>query len=423
MLVRYFQRRGIYYGWVVVGVMFVTLFVSMGFRFSFGVFYSAILDETGWQRAETASVFSVAMLVYAVTAALSGFLFDRWGARALFTLGALLMGGGLLLCSTITGIGELILYYGLPVGLSYACLGFIPHMAIVPRWFTRRRGLAASLALAGVGVGSLVLAWGSAELIQALGWRPTLWWFGLGCVAVLVPVNLLHRPSAAAEGLPSDGVPHAPDTPPPAAPHHSSVRAAVRSWPFWALFAGVFLMGVCMLTLVVHQTRLLVDLGFGLGTASVLFGLLGLARAVGGMFWGPLSDRIGRALCVVIICSASSLGLGLLLLAANLPLTGWEGLRLALLAGYLATFGLGYNGISPVFAATVSDHFSGRHLGTLFGLIDLGFGVGSALGPWVAGWMFDRLGNYNGVILFLMAGVALTIVPLGLAGRRPRAHP
>jgi len=64
----WFGRRGIYYGWVIVAVTFVTLFVSTGFRFAFGVYYSAILDETGWGRAETASVVSAAMIVYACTA-------------------------------------------------------------------------------------------------------------------------------------------------------------------------------------------------------------------------------------------------------------------------------------------------------------------------------------------------------------------
>ena len=89
--IRWFGRRGIYYGWVIVAVTFVTLFVSTGFRFAFGVYYSAILDETGWGRAETASVVSAAMIVYACTAALSGYLFDRVGARVLFPLGALCM--------------------------------------------------------------------------------------------------------------------------------------------------------------------------------------------------------------------------------------------------------------------------------------------------------------------------------------------
>ena len=416
--VPFFQRRGIYYGWVIVAAMFVTLFISLGFRFAFGVFYSALLDETGWSRAETAWVISVAMGVYALTAALSGYLYDRLGARVLFTGGALLMGAGLMLCSTIKTLSELVLYYGVIIGLSYAALGFIPHMAIVPRWFSRRRGFANSLSLAGVGLGSLAIAAGSAELIQAIGWRATLWHYGIASMAVLIPVNLiLHRDSAQSLGLHPDGrqpgggkAAHPPDS-------HMTVRAALINRNFWWLFAAVTMIGLVTMTMIVHQTRMLVDVGFSLSLASLIFGMLGVTRAVGGLFWGPLSDRIGRAACVVIICVASFFGLGLLLLLPYLPPDA-GGLRMALLAAYLIAFGLGYNGMSPVFASTVSDHFAGRNLGTIMGLLDLGFGVGAALGPWAGGWVFDRVGGYGWMVAGVMAGIVITGISLGTAGRK-----
>lgn len=146
-LIEWFGRRGIYYGWVIVAVMFVTLFISLGFRFAFGVFYSAILDETGWGRADTAGMVSASMIVYACTAALSGYLFDRLGARVLFPIGALCMGAGLMLCSTTDSLAGLTVSYGIMLGFSYAALGFIPHMAIVPRWFVWRRGLVTGFGL------------------------------------------------------------------------------------------------------------------------------------------------------------------------------------------------------------------------------------------------------------------------------------
>ena len=71
-LIAWFGRRGIYYGWVIVAVMFVTLFISLGFRFAFGVFYSAILDETGWSRADTAGVGCAPSFVYSLTRGPSG---------------------------------------------------------------------------------------------------------------------------------------------------------------------------------------------------------------------------------------------------------------------------------------------------------------------------------------------------------------
>jgi len=419
-LVGWFGRRGIYYGWVIVAVMFVTLFLSLGFRFAFGVFYSAILDETGWRRAETAGVVSAAMIVYACTAALSGYLFDRLGARVLFPLGSLCMGAGLMLCSTSESLAGLTASYGLLLGFSYAALGFIPHMAIVPRWFDRRRGLASAASLAGVGLGSLGVAALSAELIVHVGWRETMWWFGIAAMVVLIPLNLLfHRHSAEHLGLARDGRPAQPAARTASAAIGATIGDAVSTRAFWLLSLSVTMTGLCNMTMVVHQTRMLVDMGYSLPLASLIFGMLGVMRAGGGMIWGPLSDRIGRSACVIVVCGISLVGLALLWLTSLVPAES-SALRIALLAGYLLTYGIGYNGgIAPVYASAVSDRFAGRNLGTILGLLDLGFGVGSAVGPWWAGWMFDRYGNYDAVILGVALGVVLTGVGLAAATRRP----
>ena len=417
-LIAWFHQRGIYYGWVIVAVMFITLFVSLGFRFSFGVYYSAMLDETGWKRADTASVVSAAMIVYACTAALTGYLFDRLGARVVFTFGALCMGAGLMLCASVETLAELTLVYGVMLGLSYATLGFIPHMAIVPRWFVQRRGLASALSLAGVGLGSLAIAAISAELIVHIGWRNTMWWFGAAAMVVLIPLNVLfHRTSAAAVGLQPDGASRESAAQAPPAPPGTSVKEALRTPAFWLLALAVTATGLCNMVIVVHQTRMLVDMGYSLTLASLIFGVLGVLRAGGGLIWGPLSDRIGRASCVVLICAISLVGLALLWFA-SLVSPEAHGLSIALLAGYLLTYGVGFNGISPVYASAVSDRFSGKNLGTILGLLDLGFGLGSALGPWWAGWMFDRHGNYSSVIPGVAACVVIASYGLWAATRQ-----
>ncbi|MPZ45325.1 MAG: MFS transporter [Betaproteobacteria bacterium] len=422
-LIAWFGRRGIYYGWVIVAVMFVTLFVSNGFRFAFGVFYSAILDETGWGRAETAGVVSAAMIVYACTAALSGYLFDRLGARVLFPIGALCMGAGLMLSSASESLAGLTVSYGILLGFSYATLGFIPHMAIVPRWFDRRRGLASAASLAGVGLGSLVIAALSAELIVHIGWRHTLWWFGIAAMVVLIPINLLfHRHSAERFGLALDGPSPRAAARTARPKSDATIRDAVRASDFWLLALAVTMTGTCTMIIVVHQTRMLVDMGYGLPVASVIFGMLGVLRAIGGLIWGPLSDRIGRSAVVVVICAISLVGLALLWLTTLVPAES-AGLRIALLSGYLLTFGIGYNGIAPVYASAVSDRFAGKNLGTILGLLDLGFGLGSALGPWWAGWMFDRYGSYDTVIVGVALGVVFTGLGLWGATRRRGGQP
>ncbi|MGH8665323.1 MAG: MFS transporter, partial [Burkholderiales bacterium] len=366
-LIAWFGRRGIYYGWVIVAVMFVTLFVSNGFRFAFGVFYSAILDETGWGRAETAGVVSAAMIVYACTAALSGYLFDRLGARVLFPVGALCMGAGLMLSSTSESLAGLTISYGILLGFSYATLGFIPHMAIVPRWFDRRRGLASAASLAGVGLGSLVIAALSAESIVHIGWRQTMWWFGVAAMVALIPINLLfHRHSAERFGLALDGPSARAAARSAQRKADATIRDAVRASDFWLLALAVTMTGTCTMIIVVHQTRMLVDMGYALPVASVIFGMLGVLRAIGGLIWGPLSDRIGRSACVVLICGISLVGLALFWLTSLVPAES-AALRIALLTGYMLTFGIGYNGIAPVYASAVSDRFAGKNLGTILG--------------------------------------------------------
>jgi MFS family permease len=197
----------------------------------------------------------------------------------------------------------------------------------------------------------------------------------------------------------------------------ATVGEAVRTRTFWLLALAVTMTGTCNMIIIVHQTRLLVDIGYSLALASLIFGMLGVMRAAGGMIWGPLSDRIGRSTCVVIICGISLVGLALLWLTALVPAES-PALRMTLLAGYLLMFGLGYSAMSPVYASSVSDKFAGRNLGTILGLLDLGFGLGSAVGPWWAGWMFDRYGNYDTVILGVALGVVLTGLGLWGATRR-----
>lgn len=409
-------NRGLYYGWVVVAVCFANLFCVMGIRFAFGVFYVAILADTGWQRAETAAIFSVSMAVYALTILLSGALFDWLGPRRLFPAAIAVLGVGLALTSRISNTFEFYLAYGVIVGFSYALLGFPTHMAVVPRWFVRRRGLAAALVLSGSGMGALAFALLSEHLIQGIGWRETYLSYAALVVVLLVPLNLLlQRETPESVQQAPDGLP----VPPPGTqavriPEGYTLGQALRTPVWWLLFTSVTLVGFNMMTFVVHQTRLSLDFGYTLPVATALFGLTGFTRTVGGLIWGSLSDRIGRRPCFIIGGSMGAIGVGLLLAARWSPAFG-------LLLGFAVVFGIGYMGITPVYASTVADHFAGRHLGKIIAMLDIGFGIGSSTGPWLAGYLFDRFGTYDIVLVLMLAGTALTGLCLSLAaGMKPR---
>ncbi len=417
MLVHYFTNRGIYYGWVVIGVVFVTLFMVLGVRFAFGVFYVAILAETGWQRAETAGLFSVSMGVYAISMIFVGALFDRFGPRRVFPVAIVVLCLGLMLCSTIDTMWRFYVYYGLLVGLALAPLGFPTHMAVVPRWFVRKRGLAAGLALSGVGIGSLLIALLSQWLIGALGWRNTYLLFALVMLPLLVPLNALgHRNSPEELGLHPDGAASSEGQPGKSTQEGFTIAHAMRSPAWWFLLLAVTMMGFIIMTMAVHQTQLSVDLGYDLTTASALYGLTGLTRTVGQLTWGALSDRFGRNPIYLLVTVLGVIGVLFLILAKGSP-------HLAYLLSFSILFGFGYMGISPVYASTVADLFPGRHLGKILSVLDIGFGSGAVIGPWLAGYLFDRFGHHDYTLALLILGMIITGLAMFAATRRRPVYP
>ena len=237
-------QGGVFYGWVIVIVSFISLILVMGTRFSFGVFYISILEETGWSRAATAGIFSVSMLTYAAVSLGVGAAFDRLGPRRMFPLAALLLVIGFALSSRITTLWQFYLFYGVVVGAGFAALGFVSHVSLISRWFVRKRGLANSLALSGQGVGTLILAPLGAYLIAQFGWRQSYLMYAL-LIGLLIPVMLIwHRDSPESLGLQPDGDLEPADVkrPRPVTGATSGAYLQItKTKTFWALFSFEFI--------------------------------------------------------------------------------------------------------------------------------------------------------------------------------------
>jgi MFS family permease len=164
-------KAGLYYGWIVVAIGFLTMLLIMGSFFSSGVLFAAIVAEYGWSRAAASLPFSIALAVYASTAWLAGQLFDRYGPRRLFPLGALCLGLGLIASAQIQAPWQLCLSWGLLAAQGFNLAGFAPHLAHVAHWFVRYRGVASGLVLSGASVGGLVVVPGLQYLVDQYGWR------------------------------------------------------------------------------------------------------------------------------------------------------------------------------------------------------------------------------------------------------------
>jgi MFS family permease len=412
-----FRIAGIYYGWVVVAGMFVTLFLVLGTRFAFGVFYVAILEDTGWSRADTAAIFSISMAVYSVTVILSGALFDRFGPRRVFPLASILLGLGIYLCSTIQNIWTFYFYYGVIVGISYSLLGFPTHMAVIPRWFDKNRGLASALALSGMGVGSLIITLASNSLIAEYGWRTTYVIFSVVLVAVLVPLNyLVHRDSPQETRSKTTEQSESGSASRQSSHEGFTVLQSMRMPVWWLLLLAVTMLGYVSMTMAVHQTQLSLDLGYTMGTASLLFGMIGVTRSAGQITWGALSDYFGRNLIFLTVTLLGIAGVGFLFLAMGSP-------QWIYLAAFTLLFGFGFLGLSPIYASSVADIFQGRHLGKILGTLDIGFGIGAFAGPWLAGFLFDMYGHYIHTLIMFVVAMIIAAGAMYIVNRAHQSRP
>jgi MFS family permease len=279
------KKHRFYYGWIIVGVSFLTLFLAVGIRFSFGVFYVAMLKEYGWGRGETAGAFSLGMLTNALFAMVSGTLVDRFGPRILFPLGATFLAIGLAAASRITAIWHLYLFFGVIMALGINTVSYGPHMALIPKWFVRRKGLAAGLALAGMGVGTMVMAPVIQFLIDTVDWRfAFLILAGIVLVVVVPTTALFQRRSPEDMGQFPDGVvpgssgariPQLEESPinirTSNLTEQWTLRAALRTRAFWWMGLVHFSVGFTISMVVVHQAAHVVDAGYSAGNFLRLF--------------------------------------------------------------------------------------------------------------------------------------------------------
>ena len=164
----------IHYGWVVVAGAFLATAVSGGLFYGFGVFFQPLQEEFGWTRATTASINTVWLISFAVSGYFMGWLTDVRGPRFAMLLGALLTGAGLFLTSRATSVGHFYLTYVL-TGTGTAAT-WSPPLAVVQRWFERKRGMALGIVASGVGAGTMVLSPLLSWFITSAGVRHTLLW-------------------------------------------------------------------------------------------------------------------------------------------------------------------------------------------------------------------------------------------------------
>ena len=373
--------------WVVVAAAFVSTFTVFGVAYSFGAFFDSMSEEFGTGKGATALMFSITTCWYFVLGLVSGKAADRFGPRPVLLVGAVLLTCGLLATSRVESIWLGYLTYGALVGSAVAC-GYVPMVATVGGWFVRRRTAALGIAVAGIGVGTLVVAPLSQRLIDAHGWRTAYVVLGVaGGFALLLASLGAHRP------------PLDVGQPPVALAHIARQRG------FVVMYAATFLVSLALFVPFVFIADYAENEGIAAGPAAALVGIIGAASVAGRLGLGALGARWG---------SARLMQLSFAVLAASFLIWLGAGGSYPALVLFTIVMGVGYGGFIALAPAVAATLFGTVGLGTILGALYTAAGVGGLAGPPLAGAVIDGVSYAAAIGMALALSVAATAVLLAL---------
>ena len=383
----------------VLSIAFALSVLGRGLGESFTVFLLPISQSFGWDRAEVVSLYSLAALCGGLASPFIGRLFDQSGPRVVYSLGLLLLGGAFLAASYATQLWQFQLSVGVAVGLGIACIGNVPNSILLGRWFGPRLPTAMAVVYSATGAGVLLMLPVAQILIDRFDWRGTYQIFGCVVLGVLLPLSLLPWRMFAT------GSAHLPEP----LRHELSdagwtLGNAMRHHAFWALFATFFFTAIGMFALSAQVVAYLVDVGFPPLQAATAWGFSGVALFIGMLTISWLDGVIGRRRSVLCSYGLSITGILMLWALQFYP-------NVVLLTGFVVCFGSMIGSRGPLLTATAMKIFRGERVGTIYGTITIGSGLGSAFGSWFGGLLHDWTGSYNPLLAFALVSVIIGMIP------------
>ena len=404
-------RRGIYRGWPIAGVMFLSLGASIGAaQFAFGIFIIPLEKEFGWSRTQINVSFTLGMFAGLLSPFL-GTLLDRYGARWLLALSLALIAVGFLLRAGMTSLSEFYFYSAL-VFAGTTGASMLPAGRLVSLWFAQTRGRTMGLVTAGNNFGGMVAVPVIATVIAVGGWRWGFATIGIGLMVVAILAWLIVRDSPEAvesevrkrwaPGGDAAGAARAALT-------GFTTRQATRTTTFWLIALGMTLQQFARTAVATQVAPHLEQVGFSSGQAAAGLSLLAFFAMSSKIIFGRLSETITARYAYVIVIFIQVVGLVFIIVAGG----GW----FAWLA--LMTFGLGMGGIGALGPLTIVEMFGLKNYGAISGLTRPGVIIPTIAGPLMAGVLFDRNGNYD-LAFTIVAGLLIAAMFCFVFARPPR---
>jgi MFS transporter, OFA family, oxalate/formate antiporter len=392
--------------WRVVGGLSMNM--ALGTLYAWSVFVAPLEKEFGWKRAETSNVFTIAVVVFALTFIVAGRLQDKFGPFWVSLTGGILVSLGFFLCAYTHSLTYLYLCFGVIGGLGNG-FGYATPIPVMAKWFPDKRGLAVGLAVGGYGAGSAIFGpLANLKLIPAYGVHTTFMILGVIFLVMTVFGSfLLHNPPAGykpAGWVPTSAAKTAATT------HDFSTGEVLRTPSFYFMWIA-YALGCSAGLMVISQ---LVPFAKSVGLPSAALATMGLVvgavgNASGRILSGWMSDALGRLNVLRLMIGISMIAMPVLYLVG--------GRVLPLYATVFVVYWC-YGTQLSVNASTTSDFWGTKNAGLNYGMLFTAWGVAGIIGPRIAGVLFDKYKNYQ--MAFYTAAVLAGVALLSeLAARRP----
>ncbi|MCJ7593919.1 MAG: MFS transporter [Desulfobacterales bacterium] len=406
-----------FYGWWIVGACFFCNLISIGTsNYAFSLFVKPLEREFGWNRAGIMGGYTLMCLAMAVSSPLIGRAVDRYGPKKVVCLGGIITSIGFAFLSLLDDLPGFYLLYTL-IGLGVSAMGQVPLTTVVSNWFKRERGLAIGIMASGIGIGGMVMApLIGGLIIPRFGWRVAFLFMALIVACTIIPVTLLVIRARSEEERIGHVKRESPESGKglgdlPVDTWGIPLKTALLTSGFWLIITSFILSQVAAMGVVQSQVPYLTDKGFPVATAAAVLGGMGLLSAFSKVFFGWLCDRINpKFACAIGIC-LQVMGTSILMLIteASSPIALWI---------YVVVFGLGVGSWLPVMSMLVSTHFGLISYGAIFGMMSLAQNLGVAVGPLIAGYVYDSTHAYTAAF-FLFVSLHVMAMIAVLAVRKP----
>ena len=414
------ERPRFFYGWIIVGMSFISMTLIYGVRHSFSVFFPPILDEFGWGRGSTAIMLSLNVLIYGLLAPIAGSFGDRWKPRSIMLSGIIILGLATAGCALAHRLWHFYLLFGVLVPLGMAFSGWPLLTPTLTNWFAKKRGFVLGLGQMGGGF-SFSYSIFAEFCISHLGWRLAYVVISVILLGILLPLYLFifhYRPED--KGLNAYGITESQvdsDLPPETSdnqdykPTDWTLGRAMSTYQLWLMVLSNFLFwGIGCYLVFAHQVKYTIDAGYSSMFSASVLALFGIFMVIG-QFSSSISDRIGRENTITVSAILALIAF-VALLSVKDTHQPW------LLYLYATCFGLGVGLYSPTAFAGIADLFYGKHFGGIAALLLTGMGIGGAVGPWLGGYIYDISGSYRPAFILCMACFALACVAAWIAAPR-----